>query len=89
MVGALSFQARTIERIEFKRSLTESIQETRIVHLPPGTRIDNFIVGQLLGEGEFGAVYEVTSMDGRVKHALKIEATNAVPLHGGTAASHI
>uniref|UniRef100_A0A914CX20 Protein kinase domain-containing protein n=1 Tax=Acrobeloides nanus TaxID=290746 RepID=A0A914CX20_9BILA len=60
-------------------SLTESIQETRIVHLPPGTRIDNFIVGQVLGEGGFGAVYEVTSLDGRVKHALKIEATNAVP----------
>jgi tau tubulin kinase len=59
--------------------LTESIQETRMVHLPPGTRIDNFIVGQLVGEGGFGAVYEVTSMDGRVKHVLKIEAKNAVP----------
>uniref|UniRef100_A0A914CXR6 Protein kinase domain-containing protein n=1 Tax=Acrobeloides nanus TaxID=290746 RepID=A0A914CXR6_9BILA len=37
-----------------------------MVHLPPGTRIDNFIVGQLLGKGGFGAIYE-------------IEATTAVP----------
>jgi tau tubulin kinase len=60
--------------------LTENIhQETRMVHLPSGTLIDNFIVGQVLGEGGFGTVYEVTSLDGRVKHALKIEATNAVP----------
>ena len=51
----------------------------QLVRLPPGTRIDNFIVGKVLGEGGFGAVYEVTSPDGREKYALKVEASNAVP----------
>uniref|UniRef100_A0A914DM66 Protein kinase domain-containing protein n=1 Tax=Acrobeloides nanus TaxID=290746 RepID=A0A914DM66_9BILA len=50
-----------------------------MVHLPRGTRIDNFIVGQLLGEGSFGAVYEVTSKDGSEKHALKVESTKSMP----------
>ena len=50
-----------------------------MVHLPPGTRINNFIVGQLLGKGAFGAVYEVTSKDGSEKHALKVEPTKSMP----------
>jgi len=33
----------------------------------------------VLGAGTFGAVYEVTSPDGREKYALKVEASNAVP----------
>lgn len=51
----------------------------QLVRLPPGTKIDNFIVGRVLGEGGFGAVYEVTSMDGKDKYALKVEATSAIP----------
>lgn len=51
----------------------------QLVRLPPNTRIEKFLVGRVLGEGGFGAVYEVTSMDGREKYALKVEASNAVP----------
>uniref|UniRef100_A0A914CGZ0 Protein kinase domain-containing protein n=1 Tax=Acrobeloides nanus TaxID=290746 RepID=A0A914CGZ0_9BILA len=47
----------------------------QLVRLPPGTRIDNFSVGRVVGEGGFGAVYEVTSLDGRV--SIKTGSKNA------------
>jgi serine/threonine protein kinase len=45
--------------------------------LPPGTRVGEFTIGRLLGEGGYGQIYQVVDRTTNLQYAMKVEYNNA------------